>query len=182
MSTALFLAEEPASCLTLRFQGTGLAKGDHGWAVFHFSSRPCLSASSSRLSRGFILGFLRSHEQNGFSVFLFHNKLWESSESSKRHVDFFFLSFCSLVVGSRGGEDIWAFGGAFLIIIIIFLKIRFVMLRQAAHTIVTFLDMTSGLAPSVCPPSWETGPEASTYEIEMEKERGADKCILQLCP
>lgn len=86
------------------------------------------------------------------------------------------------MVCSRGGEDVWAFGGAFLIIIIIFLKIRFVMLRQAAHKIVTFLDMTSGLAPSVCPPSWETGPKASTYGIEMEKESGEDQCILQLCP
>lgn len=114
--------------------------------------------------RGFILGFLRRHEQNGFSVFLSHNKLWESSRSSKRHVDFFFLSFCSLVVCRRGGEDIWAFGRAFLIIII-FLKIQFVMLHQAAHKIVSFLDMTSDLVPRVCPLWWEPGSKASSYGI-----------------
>lgn len=142
---------------------TSLARDDHGWPVFHFSNWPCCSTSSSHLILGFILGFLHSHEQNGLSVFLSHDELWESSWSSKKHVDFLLFPFCPPVVCRvRVGKTFGPFGSLSNILL---LKSSCVVLCQTAYKTVSFLDVMSGPALCVRPPWWEIGPKASSYGI-----------------
>lgn len=165
MSTSLSPAEEPAPW---GFSGTSLAKEDQKWPGFHLSNWPCHSASSSHLIQGFILGFLRSQEQSGLSVFLSHNWLWESSWRSKKHVDFLFFPFrspvvCPVASGRRLG--VW---GCFPDII--FLKIQ--CCNAAPSSWLNYVISRCDQWPSFlsdCPPWWETGPLASSYGYKWRR-------------
>jgi len=91
MSTSLFLAEEPTSCLTLRFQGTRLAKGDHGWPVFHFSNWPCLSASCSLA--GSAVSFLAFYAVMNRMAFLFFFPITSCEKAAEAPRDMLTFSF-----------------------------------------------------------------------------------------